>query len=108
MEAHPEWCELTTHSGNQLGIRARGLYNASMSQVPLLSRITVDPAVCHGKPCIRGLRYPVESILEYLAGGDSVEQVLAEFPDLERDDVLACLEFSRKMLAAKSVHLALT
>lgn len=79
-----------------------------MSQTPLLSRITVDPAVCHGKPCIRGLRYPVESILEYLAGGDSVEQVLAEFPDLERDDILACLEFSRKMLAAKSVHLALT
>lgn len=79
-----------------------------MSQTSLLSRITVDPTVCHGKPCIRGLRYPVESILEYLAGGDSVEQVLAEFPDLERDDILACLEFSRKMLAAKSVHLALT
>lgn len=79
-----------------------------MSQAFLLSRITVDPTVCHGKPCIRGLRYPVESILEYLAGGDSVEQVLAEFPDLERDDILACLEFSRKMLAAKSVHLALT
>jgi uncharacterized protein (DUF433 family) len=79
-----------------------------MSQTSLLSRITVDPEMCHGKPCIRGLRYPVESILEYLAGGDSVDQVLAEFPDLERDDILACLEFSRKMLAAKSVHLALT
>lgn len=79
-----------------------------MSRENLLSRITVDPDLCHGKPCIRGLRYPVESILEYLAGGDSVEQVLAEFPDLERDDILACLEFSRKMLAAKSVHLALT
>ncbi|MDC8447387.1 MAG: DUF433 domain-containing protein [Nitrospira sp.] len=79
-----------------------------MSYDNLLSRITVDPEVCHGKPCIRGLRYPVESILEYLAGGDSVEQVLAEFPDLERDDILACLEFSRKMLAVKSVHLALT
>jgi len=79
-----------------------------MSRDNLLSRITVDPELCHGKPCIRGLRYPVESILEYLAGGDSVEQVLAEFPDLERDDILACLEFSRKMLAAKSVHLALT
>ncbi|MEQ1680812.1 MAG: DUF433 domain-containing protein [Nitrospira sp.] len=79
-----------------------------MSRDNLLSRITVDPEICHGKPCIRGLRYPVESILEYLAGGDSVEQVLAEFPDLERDDILACLEFSRKMLAVKSVHLALT
>lgn len=79
-----------------------------MSHESLLSRITVDPAICHGKPCIRGMRYPVESLLEYLAGGDSVEQVLSEFPDLERDDILACLEFSRKMLAAKSVHLALT
>jgi uncharacterized protein (DUF433 family) len=79
-----------------------------MSRDNLLSRITVDTGLCHGKPCIRGLRYPVESILEYLAGGDSVEQVLVEFPDLERDDILACVEFSRKMLAGKSVHLALT
>jgi uncharacterized protein (DUF433 family) len=74
----------------------------------LLSRITVDPEICHGKPCIRGLRYPVESILEYLAGGDSVEDLLEEFPDLEREDILACHEFSRRMLTAKSVHLALT
>ncbi len=103
-----EGCGLTTQWGNRLGICARDLYNVPMSQTSLLSRITVDPAVCHGKPCIRGLRYPVESILEYLAGGDSAEHVLAEFPDLERDDILACLEFSRKMLAAKSVHLALT
>ena len=74
----------------------------------LLSRITVDPEVCHGKPCLRGLRYPVETILEYLAGGNSVEDLLAEFPDLEREDILACLEFSRRMLAARSVHMSLT
>jgi uncharacterized protein (DUF433 family) len=66
----------------------------------LLSRITVDPEICHGKPCARGLRYPVETILEYLAGGDSVEDLLAEFPDLERDDILACHEFCRRMVAA--------
>ncbi|MGH9855394.1 MAG: DUF433 domain-containing protein [Blastocatellia bacterium] len=78
-----------------------------MSNDNLLSRITVDPEICHGKPCVRGLRYPVETILEYLAGGDSVEDLLAEFPDLEREDILACLEFSRRMLAARSVHLAL-
>ena len=72
-----------------------------------ISRITVDPDVCHGKPCIRGLRYPVETILEYLAGGDTVDDLLAEFPDLEREDVLACWEFSRRMLAARSVHLSL-
>ena len=74
----------------------------------LLSRITIDSEICYGKRCVRGLRYPVESILEYLAGGDSVEDLLAEFPDLERADVLACHEFSRQMLAAKSVHLTLT
>jgi uncharacterized protein (DUF433 family) len=79
-----------------------------MSNENLLSRITVDPDICHGKPCVRGLRYPVETILEYLAGGDSVEDLLTEFPDLEREDILACHEFSRRMLTAKSMHLALT
>ena len=73
----------------------------------LLSRITVDPEICHGKPCVRGLRYPVETILEYLAGGDLIEDLLAEFPDLQREDILACHEFSRRMLVAKSVHVAL-
>ncbi len=79
-----------------------------MSADDQISRITVDPDVCHGKPCVRGLRYPVETILEYLAGGDTVDDLLAEFPDLEREDLLACWEFSRRMLATKSVHLSLT
>jgi uncharacterized protein (DUF433 family) len=78
-----------------------------MANDNLLSRITTDAAICHGKPCVRGLRYPVETILEYLAGGETPDELLAEFPDLERADILACLEFSRRMLAAKSVHLAL-
>ena len=79
-----------------------------MSNKQLLSRITVDPNICHGKPCIRGLRYPVESVLEYLASGDSFEDVLAEFPDLEREDLLACLEFAARSLQVKSQHLVLT
>ena len=78
-----------------------------MAKEDLLSRITVDSDVCHGKPCIRDLRYPVETLLEYLAGGDTVENLLVEFPDLEREDILACHEFSRRMLAARSVHLVL-
>ena len=73
----------------------------------LLDRITIDPAICHGKPVIRGLRYPVETIIEYLAGGDTLEDVLAEFPDLERDDLLACLEFAACSLKARSQHLVL-
>ena len=74
----------------------------------LLSRITIDPAICHGKPVIRGLRYPVESMLEYLAGGDTIETLLVEFPDLEREDLLACLEFAAQSLRVKSQHLVLT
>ncbi|MGE3911981.1 MAG: DUF433 domain-containing protein [Chloroflexota bacterium] len=73
----------------------------------LLSRITIDPQVCHGKPSIRGLRYPVQSMLEYLAAGDSIEDIIAEFPDLEREDLLACLEFAARTLEVKSVHLSL-
>lgn len=71
----------------------------------LLSRITIDPEVCHGKPVIRGLRYPVESMLEYLSSGDSFEEVLAEFPDLERDDLRACIEFANQSLKLRSWQL---
>ena len=73
----------------------------------LMERITIRPDVCHGKPVIRGLRYPVESVLEYLAAGDSLDDVLAEFPDLEREDLLACLEFATRSLKMKSQHLVL-
>lgn len=65
-----------------------------------LSRITIHPDICHGKPCIRGLRYPVASILEYLAAGDTVEGVLAEFDDLE-EDIQACLAFAVLAVNAK-------
>ena len=73
----------------------------------LLSRITINPEICHGKPVIRNLRYPVESMLEYLAGGDAIEDVLAEFADLEGEDLLACLEFAAQSLRVKSQHLVL-
>ena len=58
-----------------------------------LERITSDPAVCHGQPTVRGLRYPVETLLELLSAGMTIEEVVADYPDLERDDVLAALEF---------------
>ena len=61
-----------------------------------LDRITSDPAVCHGQPTIRGLRYTVESVLELLAAGMTVDGVLADYPDLERDDILAALEFGTR------------
>jgi uncharacterized protein (DUF433 family) len=60
----------------------------------LLSRITIDPAVCHGKPCVRGLRYPVETLLELLSSGMTFDEVLADYADLERDDLLAVLAYA--------------
>ena len=60
----------------------------------LLNRITVQPDKCHGKPCIRGLRYPVEMLLELLSSGMTFDEVLADYEDLERDDLLAALEFA--------------
>lgn len=58
-----------------------------------LYRITSDPAICHGAPTVRGLRYPVGSLLELLSAGMTVEEILDDYPDLERDDILAALEF---------------
>lgn len=61
------------------------------------NRITIDPAVCHGKPCIRGLRYPVENVLEWLASGMSIDEILTDYADLERDDILAALAFAARL-----------
>jgi uncharacterized protein (DUF433 family) len=67
----------------------------------LLARITIDPVVCHDKPCIRGLRYAVETLLELLSSGMTIDEILADYEDLERDDILAVLA-----IAARSVHLS--
>jgi uncharacterized protein (DUF433 family) len=67
-------------------------------------RITIDPAICHGKPCIRGLRYPVESLLELLAGGMSIEQVLEDYEDLQREDVLAALSYAARLAHVKRME----
>lgn len=71
---------------------------------PLLQRITIDLNICHGKPCIRGLRYPVEFILELLSAGMSLEEILADYEDLERDDILAVLLFASKLTQVKSIY----
>ena len=69
---------------------------------PQLLRITIDPNICHGKPCIRGLRYPVEFILELLSSGMSTEEILSDYDDLERDDILAVLLFATRLSKAAS------
>ncbi|RIV27286.1 DUF433 domain-containing protein [Fibrisoma montanum] len=65
---------------------------------PRYSRITIDPEVCSGKPCIRGLRFPVASLLDYLSSGITYECLLQEFPFLEREDIFEALSFSADML----------
>jgi uncharacterized protein (DUF433 family) len=73
-------------------------------QEDLLKRITIDPEVCHGKPTIRAMRYPVDTILEYLAAGDSIEDILAEFTDLEREDILACFAYASASMKLKDIQ----
>ena len=70
---------------------------------PLSERITVDPDMCHGKPCIRGMRYPVEVILDQLSGGMSVEDMLADYQDLEKADIDACLSYAARVVHTKSI-----
>ncbi len=66
-----------------------------------LDRISTDVEICHGKPTIRGLRYPVELIIELLASGMSVDEILGDYSDLVRDDVLAALEYAALSLDTK-------
>ena len=70
----------------------------------LLQRITLDPEICHGKPCVRGLRYPVEFILELLSSGMTHDELLADYDDLENEDILAVLLFAARLSQIKSVY----
>jgi uncharacterized protein (DUF433 family) len=71
-----------------------------------LERITADPAICHGQPTTRGLRYTVESVLDFLSTGMTVEDVLADSPGLEREDILAALEFGARAAGGRVVPLS--
>ena len=70
----------------------------------LLSRITVDPRICHGKPCVRGLRYPVEFLLELLSSGMTDEQILADYLDLEVDDLRAACAYGARLSRVQRVE----
>ena len=70
----------------------------------LAERITTDPDICHGKPCIRGLRYPVEMILELLSSGMTTEEILADYADLKREDILAALSFATRLSQIKRLE----
>ncbi|HUG90803.1 MAG TPA: DUF433 domain-containing protein [Planctomycetaceae bacterium] len=70
----------------------------------MLSRITIDPNICHGKPCVRGLRYPVETLLELLSSGMTIDEIMADYEDLERDDLLAVLAFAVQLARTRRLQ----
>ena len=76
-----------------------------MTRDELLSRLSIDPKVCFGKPCIRGHRIWVSLILDLLASGWSTEQVLDEYPGVTKEDVLACIAYGAEMSRERYVDL---
>lgn len=74
------------------------------SNESLMERITIDPAICHGKPIIRNLRYPVESMLELMASGMTHQEILDDYEDLEQEDLQACLLFAARLTHTKSSY----
>ena len=69
----------------------------------LLQRISINPKICHGKPTIRNKRYPAENMLELMASGMTNEEILADYEDLEKEDLLACLLFAAKLAHVGSI-----
>jgi uncharacterized protein (DUF433 family) len=75
-----------------------------MSEGELLTRITSNPTICHGKPCVRGLRNPVETVLEWLSSGMTNEEILADYEDLEEADLLAALVWAARAVRTKRIE----
>jgi len=69
----------------------------------LLKRITINPDICHGKPTIRNMRYPVEMILDLLSSGMTTQKIINDYPAIETDDVKACLAYASGLTRIKSI-----
>ena len=78
-----------------------------MSREELLERISIDPNICFGKPCIRGHRIWVSLILDFLANGASVEEILRDYPQLEEADIMACIAYGAEMSRERFVDIPL-
>ncbi|MFA7444730.1 MAG: DUF433 domain-containing protein [Flavobacteriaceae bacterium] len=70
----------------------------------LLSRITIDPAIMHGKPIVRGMRWTVEIIIDMLGAGMTIEEIVEDHPELEKEDILACLQYAKLQLSGHSIE----
>ncbi|MDX2278817.1 MAG: DUF433 domain-containing protein [Saprospiraceae bacterium] len=77
-----------------------------MSEKDLLKRISVDPNICFGKPCIKGTRIWVSLILDYLAAGETIEAVLAAYPNLLKEDILACIAYGSAVSRENYIEIA--
>ncbi len=76
-----------------------------MTRDELLQRITINPNVCFGKPCVRGHRIWVSLILDFLASGETVEEILESYPQLTREDILACIAYGAEMSRERYVEI---
>jgi uncharacterized protein (DUF433 family) len=72
------------------------LFNQNQEKT-MKNLITIDPDICNGKPIIAGTRISVQTVMEFLAAGDSIEEILEEYPSLFREDIYACLQFATKL-----------
>ncbi|MCF2516922.1 DUF433 domain-containing protein [Dyadobacter sp. CY351] len=68
-----------------------------------LERITIESSICHGKPCVRGMRWPVEVIIDMLGSGMSFDEILEDHPELEREDILACLSYAKLLVSGRLI-----
>ena len=68
------------------------------------NRITMSPDICHGKPCIRDMRYPVEIVLDLLSSGMTTDEILNDYPDLEKEDILAVLSYASTLTKVKRIQ----
>jgi uncharacterized protein (DUF433 family) len=71
-----------------------------------LERITIDPNICHGKPSIRGMRWTVEIIIDLLGSGMSVDEIIEDHPELEKEDIFASLQYAKLLVAGHSLKVA--
>ena len=70
-----------------------------------INRITINPAICHGKPIVRGMRWPVEVVLDMLSSGMTSEQIVKDHPELEKEDIIACLNYARLSVSGEAYQL---
>lgn len=70
----------------------------------LLTRITINPDICHGKPTVRNMRYPVEMILDLLSAGMTKDEIISDYPALEAEDIMACLAYASRLTKVKSIY----